>query len=226
MNIMEREKIQKRICGNVMSWSVPGQKDRTIAIMEGGEGRYFDLAIHHNGDSQIDVKSFDIWYSDEIPPEATDIDFANNDEVLELVWALIYNRVPFFVSSDHRVVRVDEAALAGQTFGSTVLQTEQADKAGQTDKKAVKSADQDHWQGYLTDLVDLWQQNKSLRGSSRLAEKWHVGGLTKEQFFLFGLNVLTPDEICQGRTMAVLDDLRDCREIADMKRQQSKANKQ
>ena len=43
---------------------------------------------------------------------------------------------------------------------------------------------------YLKEVVDAYKNNKSLRGISAIRQKYHVTGLTKEQFFELGLDEL------------------------------------
>jgi hypothetical protein len=50
---------------------------------------------------------------------------------------------------------------------------------------------------YIVELGELYRKNGTLKGMSKIREKYHVSGITKEQFFQFELHkidlVLTPD---------------------------------
>ena len=51
----------------------------------------------------------------------------------------------------------------------------------------------DNYHAYLTEVVNYWKKHKTLSGFSKITKKHHVKGITKEMFFLHGLDKL--DEV-------------------------------
>lgn len=148
--------------GEVISWREPDKNQRTIAAMSGDENLY-QAAIHHKGDSQVNSDTFEMWYCDEIPQEAQNIRRADKDEILEFVWALIENSNEFRVTASHMVVLAD---------CDTIETTDEIQR----------------WHMYLTSLVGDYAYRKTLSSNGDLKRWHHVGGLTKEQFYRFGLD--------------------------------------
>lgn len=57
----------------------------------------------------------------------------------------------------------------------------------------MKQVKLDNYQVYLTEVINHWKHNKTLNGFSKITKKHHVKGITKEQFFQYGLDKM--DEV-------------------------------
>lgn len=56
--------------------------------------------------------------------------------------------------------------------------------------------DYEKFHNYLKDVVQYYQEKKTLKGFSELAKKHHCRGITRELFFKFGLdNVIEPEKL-------------------------------
>lgn len=56
--------------------------------------------------------------------------------------------------------------------------------------------DYEKFHNYLKDVVQYYQEKKTLKGFSELAKKHHCRGITRELFFKFGLdNVIDPEKL-------------------------------
>ena len=56
--------------------------------------------------------------------------------------------------------------------------------------------DYERFHNYLKDVVQYYQEKKTLKGFSELAKKHHCRGITRELFFKFGLdNVIDPEKL-------------------------------
>lgn len=56
--------------------------------------------------------------------------------------------------------------------------------------------DYERFYNYLKDVVQYYQEKKTLKGFSELAKKHHCRGITRELFFKFGLdNVIDPEKL-------------------------------
>lgn len=55
----------------------------------------------------------------------------------------------------------------------------------------MKQVKLDNYHVYLTEVINHWKQYKTLNGFSKITKKHHVKGITKEQFFQYGLDKLT-----------------------------------
>lgn len=72
-------------------------------------------------------------------------------------------------------------------FASYFLRKQLASKGN----KNTKVERQERFNGYLNALVELYKKNQSLNGMSKVASRFHVTAITKEQFYLLALHMVT-----------------------------------
>lgn len=193
--------------GDVVSWQEKDVSQRTIAIIDDPSGEFFSVAIHHNGARNVDTDSFDMWVGDNIPADAIGLGKATREELVEMVWALI----------DQPECWVD----LGPRFTVDVA-NRQIIFVGQTEEKApfIFTDEINRWTGYLKELLAYYQQHESLKGASNIRDKYHVGGVTKEQFFNMQLYRLTPDNLDATRVCCVIADVKEARKAQGKKKNQ------
>lgn len=63
-----------------------------------------------------------------------------------------------------------------------------------------------NFHNYLRAVIDYYAKNKSLRGFSKLARVFNVGGLTKEQFFYYGLHILPSSFLTKEHAGEILQE--------------------
>lgn len=146
--------------GEVVSWQSEGVKQRTLAAL--ADDGMFQIAIHYKGDSSVNAETFEKWLYDEVPSDV-EVRKATADEFLEFIWALVENNEDF---------RVECRRVYLQAFDNDVVVTDEISR----------------WDRYLTALTSFFNYHHTLNGASDLRKECHVGGLTKEQFFKFGLD--------------------------------------
>lgn len=154
--------------GDIISWKSEWNEQRTIAVYDGGG--MFQLAIHYRSEQTTSDNTFRIWMYDGIPQNA-EVRKANKDEILELVWILVENGTEFRMNGKRQIFLPD--------FDDKVGTTEEIDR----------------WTGYLTELCTFYQFAHNLKKTSIIRRQYHVGGVTKEQFFELKLNEKKPQEI-------------------------------
>lgn len=155
--------------GDIISWQNETNEQRTIAIYY--KGGMFQLAVHYRSEQITQDNTFRIWWYDGIPQEVKELRKANKDEILELVWILIENGTEFRMTAKRQI-----------------FLPEYDNNVGTTDEI-------DRWTGYLTELCTFYQFAHNLKKTSILRSQYHVGGVTKEQFFELKLNEKKPEDI-------------------------------
>lgn len=155
--------------GDIISWQNETNEKRTIAVYD--KGGMFQFAVHYRSEKITQDNTFRIWWCDGIPQDAHELRKANKDEILELVWILVESGTEFRMTAKRQIFLPE--------YDNKIGTTEEIDR----------------WTGYLTELCTFYQFAHNLKKTSTLRGQYHVGGVTKEQFFELKLNEKKPEDI-------------------------------
>lgn len=67
--------------------------------------------------------------------------------------------------------------------------------------------DYNAFHNYLVELVGMFQRKRDTKGMSKLAQKWHCTGITKDQFYQMKLDKLQPQQVTQQLSRVVRDTI-------------------
>ena len=67
--------------------------------------------------------------------------------------------------------------------------------------------DYNAFHNYLTELVDMFHRNRSTKGMSQLAQKWHCTAITRDQFYQMKLDKLQPQQLTPQLSRVIRDTI-------------------
>lgn len=176
--------------GDIATWQEPGVYNRTLAVMK--DDTSFDWALHHCDDmSNCNGNDNKLWYDDEIPEEASNIDYANRYSVLDAVDIMLVQGKP---------ITVQFRMEAGKTVGSIIELVE--------NKKTISTPAENRkirWKNYLKEALTHYHSTGKYYGMSYIASKYHVTGVSQIQFGLLRLNEVNPEDVTDELVQKVID---------------------